>query len=220
VINAFAPTQETVDTVREWLVASGISKDRITHSDNKGWLAFDATAEEANTLLHTEYYVYEHSSTGNVMAACDSYHVPHHVQEHLDYVTPGIRLLATRNQNNNRKRANASFGSKKVILPESHAGPDVVGGNSTLTGCDTLVTPACIKALYGIPTISPTTVPNPNNSLGIFEEGDYYAQADLNSFFTKYAPTIPSGKHIFSKYSLLQSNANSSDRHAPNPGCH
>jgi tripeptidyl-peptidase-1 len=71
VIEAFAPAQETVDAVRAWLVESGISAERITHSDNKGWLAFSATAEEAGSLLHTEYHVYEHVETGHEMAACD-----------------------------------------------------------------------------------------------------------------------------------------------------
>lgn len=69
----FAPTEKTVATVREWLVASGISAERITHSDNQGWLAFDATTEEAEALLHTEYHEYEHGATGHVVAACDAY---------------------------------------------------------------------------------------------------------------------------------------------------
>jgi tripeptidyl-peptidase I len=69
----FAPSEKTVAIVREWLVASGISVDRITHSDNQGWLAFDATTEEADALLHTEYHEYEHRATGHVAAACDAY---------------------------------------------------------------------------------------------------------------------------------------------------
>jgi tripeptidyl-peptidase I len=69
----FAPSEETIAKVREWLVASGISADRITHSDNQAWFAFDATTEEAEALLHTEYHEYEHEPTGNVAAACDTY---------------------------------------------------------------------------------------------------------------------------------------------------
>ncbi len=72
----FAPSEETVSVVREWLVASGISADRITHSDNQAWFAFDATTEEAEALLHTEYHEYEHAPTGSVAAACDAYVKP------------------------------------------------------------------------------------------------------------------------------------------------
>ena len=31
--------------------------------------------------------------------------------------------------------------------------------------------------------------------MGIFEEGDYYAQEDLNLFFANYTPYIPQGTH-------------------------
>lgn len=69
----FAPSEETVAIVREWLVLSGISVERITNSDNKAWLAFDATTEEAEALLHAEYHEYEHATTGNAAASCDAY---------------------------------------------------------------------------------------------------------------------------------------------------
>lgn len=36
---------------------------------------------------------------------------------------------------------------------------------------------------------------NPANSLGIFEEGDYYAQEDLNLFFKNLSLGIPQGTH-------------------------
>ena len=63
---------------------------------------------------------------------------------------------------------------------------------SSLAHCDELITPACVKALYGIP---PATKANPSNAMGIFEEGDFYDQEDLNLFFQKYTPYIPQGTH-------------------------
>ena len=50
--------------------------------------------------------------------------------------------------------------------------------------CGSIITPACIKAMYGITN---GTLHNSNNSLGIFEFGDVYAQQDLNKFFKTYA---------------------------------
>jgi tripeptidyl-peptidase-1 len=69
----FSPSAETVAAVKQWLVNSGISANRVTHSDNKGWLAFDASAAEAESLMGTEYHTYEHSVTGHVATACDQY---------------------------------------------------------------------------------------------------------------------------------------------------
>lgn len=67
----FSPSEKAVTDVRNWLIASGIADERVVHSDNKGWLAFDATTEEMEGLLHTEYYNFEHSSADRVAVACD-----------------------------------------------------------------------------------------------------------------------------------------------------
>ena len=69
----FKPSQESVSAVRDWLVKSGISSERITHSDNKGWLAFDASTAEVEDLLHTQYHEYELKDTGDKTTACDEY---------------------------------------------------------------------------------------------------------------------------------------------------
>lgn len=67
----FAPSAEAVDEVRQWLHAAGIDKTRIVHTDNKGWLAFDAYAHEAEKLFKTKFYEHEHVSTGNMKIGCD-----------------------------------------------------------------------------------------------------------------------------------------------------
>jgi tripeptidyl-peptidase-1 len=61
-----------------------------------------------------------------------------------------------------------------------------------LQHCDVAITPACIKALYGVPK---GTLAHPSNAMGIFEEGDYYSQEDLNKFFANFTPYIPQGTH-------------------------
>ncbi|KAF2171470.1 hypothetical protein M409DRAFT_63728 [Zasmidium cellare ATCC 36951] len=88
VIEAFKPSDDAVQTVRQWLVDAGISVKEIVHSDNKQWLAFDASTKQMESLLHTEYHEYEDIKTGGVMPACDQYHVPKHIQQHIDYITP------------------------------------------------------------------------------------------------------------------------------------
>lgn len=73
VIEMFAPEQKTVDSVKEWLVDHGINPKRVTRSGNKGWLAFSAGIEEADALLHAEYYHFEHTPTSHVTPACNKY---------------------------------------------------------------------------------------------------------------------------------------------------
>ena len=47
VTSLFAPSGESVETVRDWLVQSGLPPASIAHSDSKGWLAVDMTAADA-----------------------------------------------------------------------------------------------------------------------------------------------------------------------------
>jgi tripeptidyl-peptidase-1 len=67
----FAPEDEIVDAVRQWLTSSGLDDDRVVHSENKGWIAFDATVEEAERLLLTEFYEHEHKHSSKVRVGCD-----------------------------------------------------------------------------------------------------------------------------------------------------
>ena len=70
-IDIFAPSKATVETVRGWLESAGIEANRISQSVNKQWLQFDANVDEVEDLLHAEYHQYEHQGTGKINVACD-----------------------------------------------------------------------------------------------------------------------------------------------------
>jgi tripeptidyl-peptidase-1 len=61
VIETFAPSTETIDTVRNWLSEEGIDASRIRIAPTKVWIQVNATVEEAERLLQTQYNVYSHS---------------------------------------------------------------------------------------------------------------------------------------------------------------
>lgn len=67
----FAPQQNTIETVSNWLQESGIAAHRISQSVNKQWLQFEATASEVEALVKTEYYHYAHYGTGKTNIGCD-----------------------------------------------------------------------------------------------------------------------------------------------------
>jgi tripeptidyl-peptidase I len=60
----FAPPDESVKAVREWLIAAGLNSDAIAHSGNKGWLAVDMPVADAERLFESQLYEYEHSKSG------------------------------------------------------------------------------------------------------------------------------------------------------------
>jgi tripeptidyl-peptidase I len=62
VVDTFAPSEETISAVTNWLVDSGFSRDRPRLSANKGWIHLNASTSEVENLLNTEYHVYTHPS--------------------------------------------------------------------------------------------------------------------------------------------------------------
>jgi tripeptidyl-peptidase-1 len=163
-------------------------------------MQFDADAEEAERLLKTKYYHYEHVS-GVSSIACDEYHIPEHLKEHVDYVTPGLKLLAGGKASSpaaKEKRGFRTNGSGKFsgpVLGEAitEALTNLNSSQSSmLANCDQYITPPCIMAMYNI---SRGTKAASGNQLGIFEEGDFYSQVDLTEFFLTFANYIPPLTH-------------------------
>src|ERR1700722_2646508 len=62
VAKTFAPTDETVNTVRDWLLSEGFARERVRVTPTKAWIEVNATVEEAERLLFAEYSVYKHES--------------------------------------------------------------------------------------------------------------------------------------------------------------
>ncbi|KAI1124400.1 peptidase S8/S53 domain-containing protein [Nemania abortiva] len=187
VVDFFAPAQSTVNAIVEWLTTAGIAAERIGHSANKQWIQFDATVDEVENLLYAEYFIWEHSS-GTQDVSTEEYHVPKHIQEHIDYITPGIRLRTrTAQMQSSRdisKRANDMY--EDVTLLSGFPNPN----SST---CSLYVTAECTRAQYSIPE---GTSAFPGNKLGIFEgENDHYSRVDLDVYFSTLYPHIPNGTY-------------------------
>ena len=207
IVETFKPSEDTVATVREWLTSSGIAPSRIVHSDNKAWLAFDAFGEEAERLLHTEFYEHEDSISESRMPACDQYHLPSYIRKHVDYVTPGIRLTAPSSAGSTKlrkrsisgsthKKRSAQAGLRRPTLKTVAPGYVLAGNSSDLSTCDEAITPACLAALYKIPPTDKSQKPVASNVMGIYESDlQFWDQLSLNLFFRNFTPYIPQGTH-------------------------
>uniref|UniRef100_A0A093V056 Aorsin n=1 Tax=Talaromyces marneffei PM1 TaxID=1077442 RepID=A0A093V056_TALMA len=194
----FAPVEHHVESIKEWLHHSGIDKSRIVHSDNKGWLAFDATTDEAERLFKTEYYEHEHMQSDRVRVGCDEYHLPEHIATHVDYITPGIKMTQAVKRTVKREKRGVNAGATRTSIhaPANDLSSENVqfsGSDSDLARCSYNMTPPCIRALYGIPM--PTDKPNPNNALGLYEQGDYFAKSDLDLYWKNVYPEVPQGTY-------------------------
>ncbi|KAF2187833.1 hypothetical protein K469DRAFT_685703 [Zopfia rhizophila CBS 207.26] len=136
-------------------------------------LEFDLPVADAERLLKTEYFVYEHDESGYAHFACDEYYVAAHISEHINIITSTLRwdiipyhYISRRNVLNladpvmgshpNREK---SHGTRK---PTAHT-----GNTNSLQNCLNEKTPAYLRALYNIP--EPTDTPSKGNSFGVVE---------------------------------------------------
>lgn len=210
IIDMFSPKQESVDLVMEWLESEGIHPSRTKLSTAKSWISFDATVREAERLLKTAYHVYRHDSLGHHHVACDKYHVPEHLVEHIDLITPTVHFdqrlghdrknkkipLSEEKETELKKRmvqrrqVNAEHGI--LGSPNSGNGPKqgatITNALMALDQCDQMITTACLRALYAVP---PGTLSSPNNTLGIVEyTPQAFLQADLDMYFREFEPSL------------------------------
>jgi tripeptidyl-peptidase-1 len=187
VVDTFAPDEDTINAVKSWLVDSGISEDRIVLTPSRTWLRMNLTVAEAETLLKTEYRVFEHKETAKRALAVEEYSVPAHIQRHIDYITPTLEPT-TLTKNKPRDGAGAmpvrvwkqppKFKDAPTDTPPLHIPSDIqvpsdiqardtAGVNSyawDTSICSEYITRACIQAMYNIPNGTLTT-----SSLAVIE---------------------------------------------------
>lgn len=119
-------------------------------SKGNNWFKFDASVEEAESLLRTKYHVYTNSETGKDHLACEDYSVPAHIREHIDFITPTVHFDAiVKTKKKRRDLQGRDIQTKPVPIavpgPEVAPTPQVV---YNLANCYEYTTPDCIRALY------------------------------------------------------------------------
>ncbi|KAI0752912.1 subtilisin-like protein [Daedaleopsis nitida] len=188
VTNAFKPSVESVEAVRTWLVEDGyINAERIALSNNGGWLTVNVTVEEAEHLLGTTYYVYEHSDSGRQHLAChDKYHLPEHVSKHVDLITPTlhfdvkVKRHGTTDMNASRKNiGTVGFGAAPKMGGTLH------NIFTDLSHCDEAITLACLRVLYDFVYVP---LAADKNTIGVVEyTPQSHVPSDFDVFFGNYS---------------------------------
>lgn len=148
-----------------------------------GWLKFDATVLEAESLLKTRYHLHRHE-TGKPHVACESYHVPEHLKPHIDFITPTVHFdtkvpQAVIKRQDPSSSTTAAAGVPVATdaalevgkpydgsLPKPGPQVDINALLDELERCDTHITPNCLRAFYRLPE---TNTASPENSYGIVE---------------------------------------------------
>ncbi|KZT04012.1 subtilisin-like protein [Laetiporus sulphureus 93-53] len=201
VAQTFRPTQESVNTVIGWLVDNGIEAERVTLSYGGGWVLTNVTIDEAESLLGTEYYVYQYGDDeSHTHIGChERYHLPEDVAKHVELVTPTLHFDAkpkaapvqySKYDKKDGSQNNAS--AQSVGQPNFGTSfPKTSGTISTiiseLEDCDEQIVPDCLRALYSF-VYEPFAADK--NSIAIVEYTPQgYIADDLDMFFANFSPS-------------------------------
>lgn len=162
VAETFKPSPDAVKAVLDWLEDEGVETHRVKLSKGGSWVHADVTITEAESLLGTEYHVYQHGASGTEHIACEEkYHLPEHVAEHVDLVMPtlhfDVHTIGKRSIDKSIGQPGAGIVNPKVMDASA-----LVSTNET--SCDQQITPDCIRQLYNF---NYTSVAAGNNSIGI-----------------------------------------------------
>lgn len=192
----------------DWLAVEGIHPSRVKLSPSKTWLTFNATVREMEQMLKTEYHVYKHETSSRARhVACEKYHIPEHLVEHIDIITPTVhfdqRLGHERTNQHQQMPEDAvdelkkrQLGKRQIPVagivgrPTDSSNPkqgaDVMNAMMDLNQCDRMITPDCLRALYDMPQGS---LSSGNNTLGVVEyTPQAFLQTDLDMFFKEFSP--------------------------------
>lgn len=150
--HTFSPSPETIAAIKEWLIQSGIENERIQASKSRTWIKLNATVEEAESLLHTEYNIYTNVDSGKEHLACNDYSLPSHLREHVDFIQPTVHFDAIVKPVKQRR----DLQGREIVKPSTHSRPGKEVGQAaavkyTLANCYEYVTPDCLRALYNVP---------------------------------------------------------------------
>ncbi|KAK0204174.1 family S53 protease-like protein [Desarmillaria ectypa] len=176
-VKAFSePTSEAVTAVTSWLADNGITDVKPSGAFDD-WLTFTIPVEKANTLLNAQYENFVHTETGESLIRTLTVSIPSDLTDFIEVVHPTTSF------------ARPTFGPKPVVsIPLTSNLTE--RANPAPSSCNSIVTPACLQALYGIPA---TRATQSSNQLGVSGFIDQFAQtADLQTFLRALRPDVPS----------------------------
>ncbi|KAI0366840.1 subtilisin-like protein [Pilatotrama ljubarskyi] len=175
-----APTTETVQKVKAWLGKNNITAETISPAGD--WLSINVPVSKANALLNADFNEYTYDKTNTTAIRTLAYSIPETLKDHLAFVYPTTHFIPPVQKNApafkavQLPRASKRSRSKRAAVPAE---------------CDQQITPACLQALYNIPT-DPATAKG--NSLAVSGFGNEIPNKDdLSEFLAALRPDAKDG---------------------------
>lgn len=167
--NFLRPSDDAVRTIYSWMKSEHIPEDSIERHGN--WITFTVPLSRAEKMLDTQFHYFRNDVSQKADIRTFRYSVPKHVHAHVQMIQPTTR-----------------FGQPSLQgAPGSNYSAALVSFEGLEEDCSSVVTPRCLRRLYGI--YDTIAHPDPKNKLGVSGFLDQYARYDdFHSFMRTYSP--------------------------------
>ncbi|KAJ5918074.1 polynucleotide 3'-phosphatase [Penicillium verhagenii] len=183
------PSSDVSNQILSWLNSENISPDSIELDGN--WITFQAAVFQAERMLNTEFCYFKNKNSNTTAVRALEYSVPSDLHSHILLIQPTTR-----------------FGDFSSLRGLSDEPPLLATAEDFAAGCGTVVTPSCLRYLYGLDNT--TATPDLRNRLGIAGFLEEYARhGDLFQFMQVYAP-----EQIDANFTVVSINGGQNDENS------
>ncbi|RHZ51930.1 S53 family peptidase [Aspergillus thermomutatus] len=162
------PSDEASDKVLSWLRSENVPAGSIENHGN--WVTFTVPVSQAERMLRTRFYAFQHAETDTMEVRTLEYSVPDDIHRYIQMIQPTTRFGGPLRH------------GRQPLFEGTVANQEELTAN-----CSKTVTPDCLRELYGIYDTS--AEPDPRNRLGVSGFLDQYARYDdFEDFMRLYAP--------------------------------
>ncbi|PYH89176.1 hypothetical protein BO71DRAFT_453603 [Aspergillus ellipticus CBS 707.79] len=162
------PSDQASTKVIAWLKSEHVPSDSIEVRGD--WITFTVPLSQAESIMRTDFHVFRYRGSHATQIRTLEYSVPEDIHPYLQLIQPTTRFGRLKTQQN--------FPS---LLPVTLDIKDLDGN------CSKVMTPDCLRQLYGI--FDTKATPDPANTLGISGYLDQYGRfGDLGEFMKVLAP--------------------------------
>ncbi|KAF7973164.1 hypothetical protein HWV62_15843 [Athelia sp. TMB] len=165
------PTSETQTTIMSFLSSYGVTATNLSSAGD--WLGFKVPVGTANEMFAANFSVFKQESSSMTLIRTLSYSIPTSLKTHVEGIHPTTSFTIG--------HGSAGAGALASLSPSAQLHP--VPGS-----CNTTVTPACIQAMYGLPTALATQSTNGIAVAGTISQWPQFA--DLKMFLTEERPDL------------------------------
>ncbi|KAJ7202845.1 family S53 protease-like protein [Mycena pura] len=173
------PTTDSVNAVTTWLASHDLKP--TVASPYGEWLTVEVPVSKANEMLNANYETFTHTESGLQITRTLEYSLPADLHASVEAIHPATGFGRP-----------LGAGRAPVVTATSSRPPvnTTILPDAVPASCATTVTPACLQAMYGIPT---TLATQKSNSIAVAGFIEQFAQtADLKTFLGRFRTDLSS----------------------------